>query len=160
MPNKFYSVLEVEPHASAGTWTTTIASNIPQRAKVAADETPTLTFAIPANLVESGAGKPTIKSVSCQYTVATAALDAAPSIVFNLMTMADTSRAITRAAAADTTTVSGTDTTGTAAGTFAAKGSFDQPLVLNGNQYLTAAFAFDCAATTVLTVRGISIETA
>ena len=160
MAKKFYSVLDLRPDFSAGTWTTSIASNIPTSVKVAADETPVVSFPIPRYLFGSGAGEPKVVSAACQYTVATAALDAAPSMVFNTITLTESTGALARAAAADTTTISGTDTTGTAAGTFLVKGALDQPLTLSDTEFLTCAFTYDCAATTVLTIRGLWIETA
>lgn len=160
MAKKLISVLGASPKFTLGTWNLNSTSNILEYVKVAADQTAVVIFDIPRDSLGTGWGRPSIVSVALQYTVGTAALDAAPSVVLNKLTMAADTKVITRAASADTTTVAGTDTTGTAAGTFTVKGAFDTPQVLEDNEYLTAEFTFDCAATTVLTVRALELEVA
>jgi len=161
MAIKFYNPLELRPDATVGTWTLSVASSIPQLLHTDADNTSVLTYHIPREVgASSPLGNPKLVAVSLQYAVATAALDAAPTAVFNTLTMATDTRIVSRAAAADTTTFSGTNTVGTAAGTYACRAALDQPLELADNQSLTVDFTINAAATSVVTIRGILIETA
>ena len=157
---KYFSIQELAPNPSLGTWTESVASNIVQLAKVAQSQSPVLTFSIPRDKLGTAWGDPKIVSMSVQYAVATAALSSAPSLVFNALSMAEDTRVVSRTAKADTTTFSGTDTVGTAVGTYAVKGALDQPLELLDTESLTAEFTFPCAATTVLTLRGVLVEVA
>lgn len=156
----FYGALDLPaPQFSAGTWTLTKTGNIHSWDKSAADETPVVSIAVPKfNQGAQFGGR--IKSVGIVYSVATAALDAAPSIVLNKLTLNQTTKAVSRAAITDTDTVAGSDTTGTAAGNYTLSAVVaDADLVADDeNVTYTVEGTFNAAGTTVLKIFGLEVQ--
>lgn len=146
-------------HFSSGTWTLTKTSNIVSYDKTAGDTTDTITCDIP--LFGEGAywgGR--VKSVGMLYEVVTAALDAAPTIVLDKLTLDATTKAVSRAAVTQTKTVAGTDTTGTAVGKFALIATVaDADLVATDeNVRLQVQGTFNGAATGVVKFYGLEVQ--
>lgn len=155
---KFYAVNELQPLNTAGAWTMTHAANLTSLNKTANADTSTLVFPIPRNIRPGGTGEPQIVSIAAQWDNATAALSSAPTVTVNKVSINDTTKAVTRAALANTLTIAGTDAVGTATGDFTAKAALNQPYTLLDNEALTFEITFAAAATSVVKVYGLQVE--
>ena len=159
MAKRFFGVGELNPSNTTGTWAQVTASNVTTFNHTAGDDTSILDFVVPTASGYLGFDRQPIKAIKVQYTVATAALDAAATAVLNKITVNDTTGVVTRAAVTQTLTFEGTDTTGTAAGTFFAVITPATPLTPDEGEYYTVELTFNAAATTVLKVADVQIET-
>jgi hypothetical protein len=136
---------------SLGTWTVTAVSNVLKQRKSAADQTPVIRFPVrPERVVPDGWYRK-IKSIEIPYSVATAALDAAPTSVVRVISMNETTGVWSASSLTVTQSIRGTDTTGTAVGDFVITLNFD-PQDLNDSSYLQVEVTIDAAATTVLDI--------
>lgn len=159
MAKKFFGVLPINFQTTVATWTKTEAANILTLDKTAADNTSVVTIEIPKEAGFLGIDKQPIKSITVMYSVATAALDAAPTAVLNKVSCDATAGTLTRAAVTQTIAFSGTNTVGTAAGTYRAKVSITTPEVPGDTDSYTLAMTFDAGLTTVLKILGVEVET-
>ena len=160
MAKQFFSVGKLGLGNTTGTWTRVTASNVTTLNKTAADDTTTVDVAIPLQPGMFALEKQPIKAIELQYTVATAALDAAPTAVLNKITIDPDTGVITRAAVTQTLTFKGTNTVGTAAGTYFAVITPASPISPNAGEEYTLEVTFNAAATTVLKVSGLQIDSA
>lgn len=137
---------------TAGTWTPTLTSNVLTARKTAADNAPTVVFTFTPPAETPLRWEQQVEAVELPYKVATAALDAAPTITVRKVTLNETSGVVSVATVSATTAIRGLNTTGTAAGDYVIKSTFATPTRLEDNEYLQVEVAFDAAGTTVLDV--------
>ena len=155
--SRTYSILENRPFNTSGTYTLTLTANILSFDKTAADDTTVVVFPIPKLPRTATQDDPAVSVIECSYSVATAALDAAPTAVLNLCSKSATTKVTSRAATTQAITFAGTNTVGTAAGTYDAIVTITTPARLTDLQYYELELTFNAAATTVLKLFGISI---
>lgn len=160
MAKQFIGVGELNPANTTGTWTRVTASNVTTYNKTVADDTTTVDFEVPALPGMFALDRQPVKAIEVQYSVATAALDAAPTAVLNKITIDPATGVITRAAVTQTLTFKGTNTVGTAAGTYFAVITPSAPISPNAGETYTVEVTFNAGLTTVLKVGGINLETA
>lgn len=138
-------------NVSAGTWTWTIGSNVLSLVRTAAAATHTVSGQIILPIATSNSGVKLV-SLVVPYTVGTAALTGAPTIVLNKVTEvadgADTGAAITQ-----TTVFSGTNAVGTANGSYRATATINVPEYVTAGVSYFFTIAFPCDTTTVLTLK-------
>lgn len=154
---RLYSAKDINPHAQSGTWTMVTASNITSFDKTAADDTTVLSIPVPKMPRTYTLDDPAISIIAVTYSVATAALDAAPTAVLNKLSKHATTKVWSRSAVTQAITFAGTDTTGTAAGTFDAIVTITTPTRLADNEALELELTFNAGATTVLKVWGAAV---
>lgn len=164
MATRFYTVQQIPILNSAGSWNQVVASNKVTLNKTAAADTSVLYFEVPRDLHGSGLNSSGISNIKVAYSVATASLSSAPTVVVDEVSCDPTSGVTTRTAVTSTISFTGTNTVGTAAGTYQAV----IPLDLGYNSSATGAFlsesdalvvelTFVAAATTVLKVLGVTV---
>ena len=158
MATRLYSIQQLNPFTSLGTWTLTQASNLIELVKTPANDTSVLTFEIPRDLHGSAVNVSGISAVAVHYVVATASLDAAPTVTVNKVTMNASTKAISRAAVSNTLTFAGTNTVGTAAGTYVANIAFAAAAAaLDESSAYTVEVTFNGAATGALKVGAVEV---
>ena len=141
-------------YASTGTWTAGVATDVLSYDKQAADNTPVLEGSISSFVDVDARVGTTIEYIVVYYSVATAALEAAPTLEFHKTTFHATTHAPTATTVAGTAT-SGTN--GTAVGSYAAVYTPASDLVLNASQRLTFELTANAATTSVFKVIGYDI---
>lgn len=154
---RLYSIKDIDPHAQSGTWTYTTAANILSYDKTAADTTNIMTFAVPKLPRTEKLDDPPVSVIAVTYSVATTALDAAVTAVLNLLSKHATTKVWSRSAVTQVLTFAGTDTTGTAAGTFDAITTITTPVRLADNESYELELTFNGAAGTVVKLFGMAV---
>ena len=146
--------------ATVGTWALTVASNLVTLDKSAADDTSVLYVPIVPEPELPHARARDIKYVRFQWSNATAALDAAPTAVLSKVTKNTTTKVRTRATVTQTLTISGTDATGTAVGTFEGLVTPSTPVRLEDNEELWLEITINAGATSVVKLGAVEFELA
>lgn len=138
--------------ATVGTWALAIASNIATFNKSAADDTSVLYIPIHEGLDPESpdARERTVSLIEVPYSVATAALDAAPSAVLSKVTISETTGVRTRSTLTQTLAFIGTDTGGLNVGTFIAQVTPATPVRCENNEELWLELTINAAATSVV----------
>lgn len=154
---RLYSITDIRPQTTVGTFTYTTASNITSLDKTAADDTSVVVFPIKKMPRTLDQDDPAISVIEVTYSVATAALDAAPTAVLNKLTKNTTTKVWSRSAVTQTLTFAGTNTAGTAAGTYDAIVTITTPTRLEDNESLELELTFNAGATTVLKLFGMAV---
>jgi hypothetical protein len=140
---------------SSGTWARALTANIENWGRTAADAAPIVFCTIPMPPALPAAREVEVESIDLFYEIATAALDAAPTVVVRAVTAA-AATIPTLVTQTETEAVTGDDTTGTAVGQYRHRTTITTPYRAAGNDdRLQYECTIDCAATTVLRVYGI-----
>ena len=154
---RLYTATQMDMKGYTGTFTLTNASNQTYWEKTAADNTSIVAIPIPKIPRTLNQDDPAISIIAVTYSVATTALDAAATAVLSKHTKSTTTKVWTAAAVTQTLTFAGTDTTGTAAGTFDAIVTITTPTRLADNECLELELTFNAAVGTVLKLFGMAI---
>lgn len=155
---RLYSIKEVDPFPTVGTWAFVNSSNQTSFDHTDADETAVVVIPIPKMPRTFNQDDPAISVISVTFSIATAALDAAPTAVLSKYSKHATTKVWSDSAVTQVLTFAGTDTAGTAAsGTWDAIVTITTPTRLADNESLELELTFNCAATTVLKLWGVGV---
>jgi hypothetical protein len=144
---------------SSGTWTWSLASNVPILTRSQAAATPIIeaTFgaSVPTSDSISNSSSKKIKTVKFKYKVATLALAAAPTMTLYALTRVgdgvDTAASVT-----GTLAITGDNTVGTAVGEYVATFTVTTPTFVDSVVDYSMQIAVNCAATSDLIIeRGV-----
>lgn len=135
---------------STGTWTQTDVSGVHKQRKTAADNAPVVRFFVCPPPETPYPHERQVKKIHLPYTIATAALDAAPTAVVRKVSLNGTTRVLDDATVTETEAISGTAALGTAVGDYLLTITLTTPQRLEDHEYLQVEVTFDAAATTVL----------
>lgn len=144
----------LNPIATTGAWAYQLAANIFSFHKVAAATVSVVNIAIPyderGGLQQDG----NLTAFSVDYAVATANCTSAPTLVLRKLTKNAATGVTTSAVLASTLTFTGTNTVGSAIGTYNAVATVTTPAALGDDESLVAEMTMNEAATTVLDIFG------
>lgn len=160
-PNKrSFSVIELgmsPSNATTGAWTLQLSAGKITLNKAAAATTSVVNIPIKKD-ADAGAEDKKVASVAFEYSVATAALSAAPTAVLNINTVNPTTGALTSSTVAGTLTFAGTNTVGTAVGDYIATFAITTPVQLADTDSAFLTVTMNEAATSVLNLNGVKID--
>lgn len=146
--------------ATVGAWARAVAAGIASLDKTAADNTSVLYIPLDAGPETPHPHERNIESVELQYSVATAALDAAPTVTFAKVTKNAATGVRSRAAITTTKAVVGTDTVGLAVGTYTLTATPETPIRCEPNEEAVLEVTVDAAATSVVKLGSVKVNLA
>lgn len=155
-----FSVAEIPltpSSATTGVWASQLASNKLTFHKAAAATTSVVNIPIKKDAAP-GSEDNRIASISVSYTVATAALSSAPTAALRVLTTDATSGALTATTIAGALTFSGTNTVGTAAGTYFATFTPTTPTQIADTSSVILELTMNEAATSVLDINSVKVD--
>jgi hypothetical protein len=149
-----FAIQALTPFASVGVWAYTVISNIIGFHKAAAATVSVLHIPVPYDEKGGLAADGFLSEFSVDYQVSTANLTAAPTAVLRKHTKDPATGITTQASVPGTLTFTGTNTVGTAIGTYNAKFAVTDPAALGDFECLIFELTMNEAATSVLDIRG------
>lgn len=156
---RLYTATEMNLRGYTGTFTMTNSSNQSYWLKTDADNTSIVAIPIPKIPRTLNLDDPAVSVIAVTYSVATASLDAAPTAVLSKHSKHATTKVWTDGSVANALTFAGTNTAGTAAGTYDAIVTVTTPVRMTDLECLELELTFNAAATTVLTIFGMAVTT-
>jgi hypothetical protein len=156
MSKRLFTARQLNAFNTTGSWSYSYSGNLVSFVKTPNADTTTLSFEFERDL-STADGNTGITRVSINYVVATASLSSAPTATVNKVTIDPSTRVVSRSAVTQAITFSGTNTVGTAAGTYTADITFDQSAITFGEAF-TVEITFVAAATTALSVNGAELN--
>lgn len=157
---KRFHAATLNPIATTGTWAYTLVSNILAFRKAAAATNSVVSIAVPEQSRGGTFGGDTLKSVTVEYAVGTAATSSAPAAVCHKLSVDRTTGATTRTAVAGATAFTGFDTTGVGVGAHALKFTPTTAVDADDDYTLVLEITFNEAATSTLELHGATVESA
>jgi|SRR5687768_3214433 len=157
---RFYNVAELGLHAgnaTTGVWATALASNKYTLRKAAAATTSVVNIPVPKAQQGQYEEDARVATIRIDYTVSTAALSSAPTVILNNLKFDSTNGDLERTAVTQTVTFGGLDAVGTAVGDHFALVTVTTPTALTEDESLVVSITMNEAATSVLDLNGIKV---
>lgn len=144
-------------NATTGVWAYQLAANKLTLHKAAAATTSVVNIPVKKD-AQPGAEDNKIAAISVSYTVATANLTSAPTAALRVLTTDATSGALTASTIAGALTFSGTNTVGTAIGTYFATFTPTTPAQIADTDSVVLELTMNEAATSVLDINSMKVD--
>lgn len=149
-----FGISFLNPIATTGAWAYQLAANIFSWHKNAAATNSVINIQVPYDERGGLQSDGMLSAVSYDYAVATANQTAAPTLVLRKLTKNATTGVTASAVVPSTTTFTGTNTVGSAIGTYNGVATVTTPTALGDDEYIVLEITQNEAATSVLDIYG------